>query len=136
MGEVVNLSRTSEADLVWVCNCGCQTFRLRADGESECAACETLSAGETGGWRRRLPDPTFGADMPTTEGATSCTSLGSADAAIKRVLRKADPDNLAALATIHSDGRISTWSMDTDTRSRKAWLRKRMRTAYRLMVGP
>lgn len=52
-----------------------------------------------------------------------------------RVLKKATPDELAALATIHRDGRISVWSLDNDTRAQKSWIRKRMRDAYRLMVG-
>lgn len=53
MGNVLSFPGTrTQCPEVWVCNCGCLTFRLYRDGRVYCAQCnaETRGAGEYYPW--------------------------------------------------------------------------------------
>lgn len=70
---------------IWVCRCGCQSWRLQSDGAIEC--CNCLSVGMDHGceWRNRLPvaEPTD----KTTAGTTIITAMGDAAFARNAVFR-------------------------------------------------
>lgn len=132
MGNVVSLPRRDADRIVWRCDCGCMTFFVRADDELECAQCSVLTRGETGEWRKNLPDVPAKVDETET-GDVKVTDLNSASAAIKRVLRKADPDKMFALVVVNRDGSLSVWGGDLVTDDQREWFDRQMASAKALL---
>lgn len=55
-----------DTDYIWVCGCGCSTFKIRGDGELECASCYTNpEPDENSGWFDRIADDGDRDEEPT-----------------------------------------------------------------------
>jgi hypothetical protein len=107
MGEVVGFKRPAdESRLVWVCNCGCTTFRLFADGHAECAGCETTANGEPEDWRERLP-ATPAEPLQVEPDGFAVKDIGDADVFLKRQAK--DAGRIASVVILHDDALISSW---------------------------
>ena len=128
MGEVVSLKTTEP--LVWVCHCGCSTFRFFSNGAQECASCGTVSDG--GEWMAEKPEAPV---VPReTERETRVISFaGSPQQAMREMLRKGRDENILALVAIGEDSRIRTWG-GVDTKKRSAWLGRRLKEARELLT--
>lgn len=61
------------------------------------------------------------------------TDLNSADAAIKRVLRNADPDKMFALVVVNRDGSLSVWGGNLTTDDQRQWFDRQMASAKALL---
>lgn len=49
--------RLRDEDYIWVCGCGCSTFKIRGDGELECASCyKNPEPDDNSGWFNRIVD--------------------------------------------------------------------------------
>lgn len=137
--NIIQFGRKAEAPtgvndrVVWRCNCGCLTFFVRADQEIECAQCKTISA-DAGSWRARSPEEPLGAVEEVEADDVIVTDLGDPFHAIRRVLKKVDPDNVAALIVINNDGSLSTWGA-ADGKAQAGWMRRRVSSALKLIVG-
>lgn len=117
--------------VVWRCNCGCLTFFIRADAEVECAQCGVISE-DCGSWRARSPDEHEG-EVPGVEpNDVTVTDLNSPELAIRRVVRKIEHANLAALVVINSDGSLSAWG-DAEGAAQSDWLMSRLLAAHNLL---
>ena len=97
------------AQCIWVCNCGCSTFRLLSTGEAECAKCDCPTKNYEGGWFEQLPAPAVTPE-PEPPGTVAVIGLGSADMAIKRTLKNAQNCDPVAVITIRRDGGLHTWN--------------------------
>ena len=42
----------NDMEMLWVCNCGNQTFKLMADGDTSCAYCGSRDLAHGGTWHR------------------------------------------------------------------------------------
>lgn len=105
--EVVDLSKARrDARLIWVCSCGCTTFRLFADGYAECAGCEERARGEPEGWRERLP-PEPAEPIQVEPDAFAVKSIDDADVFLKRTANNAA--DIATVIILRADGTIATW---------------------------
>jgi hypothetical protein len=108
-----------EDPMVWVCECGCATFQLLSTSEIRCASCEKVSNTE-GNWA-------VDHDAEVTDAQPfRCISVGSVDFARERTLRKAaDPGSLL-IASISSQGRLTTWVglPDDADEGQKDWFRR------------
>ena len=137
MSAVVDFPTRQADRIIWVCNCGCSTFSLRADGESECAHCGALAGADVnpGEWRSRLPDPDAPVrDLKSADNTRINREMGTAKRAIQTIL-STDPGELAAIVVLHSDGLTRTWSpCDFETRKQQRWLRARLRDALELLL--
>lgn len=137
--NVIQFGRKADAPpvdndrVVWRCNCGCLTFFVRADQEIECAQCGTISA-DAGSWRARSPEEPVGEVGEVEPDDVTVTDLGDPAHAIRRVLKKVEPDNVAALIVINNDGSLSTWG-ETDGKAQAGWMRRRVASALKLIVG-
>lgn len=118
--------------LVWRCECGCLTQYVRSDGSLECPGCKGIAVGAGGEWRSHLPEVPA-APVETDPGDVVVTDIGDASIAIKRTLKKADPDKMVALVVVHDDGRLSVWGQDFDTSEQKAWLERKFAEAVSLL---
>jgi hypothetical protein len=128
MSNIVTLPRRDADKIVWRCDCGCLTHFIRADDEVECAQCGTLANGSGGEWRRNLPDvPAIIGEVES--GDVQVTDLNSADAAIKRVLRKVDADQMFALIVVNTDGSLSVWGRTLKTDDQRDWFDRKMADA-------
>ncbi|PRD42116.1 hypothetical protein C5748_18375 [Phyllobacterium phragmitis] len=133
MSNVVSFPAKDTDRVVWRCNCGCLTHFVRADYELECAQCGNLSTSISGEWRKNVPDvPAVVADVEARD--IKVTDLNSSEAAIRRVLLKADPDTLAVLVTLHKDGTMSVWGIDLDTPEEQAWFDAQMAAAKAMLT--
>lgn len=136
MAEILKFPRNpkeGEDDLVWRCNCGCSTHYAHANGYLTCAHCGTVGNGTGGEWRKSLPDEAH-EPKEIEEGDIRVTSLDSPHAALKRVQRLADPDDLAALIVMQKDGRLNVWGDNFDTEERVEWLDRRLADARRFLL--
>lgn len=118
----------------WLCNCGCQTHYVRTDGEVECANCGNLASGPVAGGYLKVPEGEFLSEKP--DEVQNVVILDSAEASIKRVLRRQSSDNIRALVVLWEDGLISTWGRDlTETRAQRGWVRRGLECARKTLVG-
>lgn len=130
MTNVVSLH--NREPLVWVCRCGCSTFKLYEGGVSECANCNKQSA-DGGEWVNELPEPEGPVRdvLPDTK-IISLTDASPA-AALRGMLNRVDADALTALIAIESNGRVRTWG-GVDTEDRREWLDERLEDARGLLT--
>lgn len=100
-----------EEQFVWICGCGCQSFRLLSDGAIECCQCENQCNAHSE-WRRDLPDPPDEVERDTS-GTIIHTALGVPELARRRVLKTLDEwardDELLMVAAYHKDGTGKHW---------------------------
>lgn len=131
---VVAFQPKEKPRLIWRCDCGCLTMFLHSDATAECAACGVFATGLEGDWRAPLPEQP---DSPreVSPGDNKVVDLGSADVAVRRALKRIEPDDVTALVVINRDGSLSAWS-EAETDKQGSWLRRKMREALRLMLAP
>lgn len=134
MSNVVAFPSRDDANIVWRCNCGCITHFVRADGEIECAQCGALAVdtGHDGEWRCRLPE-TPAEPQECSPGDFKVTDLNSSEAAFRRVLRNADPEQAAVLIVLNTDGSLSAWGT-LETEEQREWFDRRMAEAKALLA--
>lgn len=126
MGDnVVRFTPKADDKLIWRCACGCSTHYHYIDGTVECAACDKVASSLSGEWRAFLPPPP---DQPKTvePGDDAVVKLDSAESAIRRVLKTADTDQMAALMVFHHDGSIKAWGERFETEEQRAWLGRKL----------
>ena len=131
MGEVIDLKPKGD-DLLWLCSCSCQTYRIYSDGSIECANCKNRHSdhvGAAGHWVKDvLPEAPETTDE-TTAGALTVTGLGSEELAVRRVLKHANDwraaGHLAAVIAYHIDGTGQHWVNITNDEQRD-WLARRI----------
>lgn len=129
MSDVIAFRKPEPDRLVWRCGCGCTTHYVGPDA-IECAACGDMQAA--GEWRKMLPDEPA-EPREIENGDVNVTSIGSPSAALRRLLKNADPEQLVALAVIHADGRVSAWG-DIEPGDQSEWLDRRLADVRRMLV--
>lgn len=132
MSNIVRFEKPETEPLIWRCDCGCITHLAHEDGTLECAQCGAPGAGSGGEWRRHMPEPAA-EPKETEDGDLTVTSLDTSEMALKRVLKTADPETLAALIAIHQTGRVSCWGHDFDTLEQAEWLERRFDDVRRML---
>lgn len=114
---------------IWVCDCGCSTFRVREDGEIECAACNVVSASDIpGAWfdaRKGAADR----DGETTE---IVQGNGSVEFVRARLKRLAASDDAALIAVALRDGRVSLWA-GAETDDEVKWSKERLEQCIEML---
>jgi CDGSH-type Zn-finger protein len=116
--------------LIWVCTCGCSTFRFFSNGTHECASCGIIS--DAGEWMAEKPAAPV--TPRETERETRVISFaGSPQQAMREMLRKGLDENILALVAIGEDSRVRTWG-GVDTKKRSAWLGRRLKEARELLT--
>ena len=133
MSAVVEFPKKEKERLVWRCNCGCITFFALGDGTIECAHCEIASSDFAGSWRVSLPEPAR--DVPPVDRDLKVVDMNDAKSAILRVLKRADPEILAALIVMRNDGTMSVWNDRMDTAEHRRWFDGQIDVA-RKMIFP
>lgn len=138
MAEVVQLRPNIDGGkLIWVCNCGCSTHHVRADGALECAHCGVVGIEKVGEWRERLPDPTTA--HPASDGPDEkrVVSLGDTGAALKRMLRRAEDDaaNVAFVLVYRRGGEVGVWGDRIEGDDQSAWFDRRCADAKDLLAA-
>ncbi|QWY83119.1 hypothetical protein [Rhizobium phage RHph_X2_24] len=99
-------------DTVWVCRCGCNTFRYHAVHMLECANCGNRST-EQGEWRNSLPAPPETEPTETIAGTNTVVNYGAAYFASAAIVREVTAwhksDKLEIIYGAHADGRTRHW---------------------------
>jgi hypothetical protein len=129
--------------LVYVCSCGCQSFRIYASGMIECANCgedhqRHADGTPVGGWVKTLPDTPDVAAIERDEGGTIVVkATGAADFASASVLQKLTKwtkrGSIAALFGFDNDGSGSHWT-DVCTEDQKQWVLRKLRELNQLHI--
>lgn len=112
--------------LIWICNCGCQSYRILSNDTFECCNCHDIKA--SGEWVKHLPpvpsDPTR-----DDAGTLSVTALGVPELAMRRVMKQIEDwiksDQLAILASYSKEDGGKHWFNITDA-EQKAWALRRV----------
>jgi hypothetical protein len=113
---VVNFPKREEPDAIWVCNCGCASFELHADGCATCRSCRSVV--DEGGWKTRAEGDA------EHEGEVSFSDAGNdATFAERKIKREAQGAHWIICGTY--EGRIMSWSEGfIETPDQEEWLRK------------
>lgn len=144
MAEIVDLADRREAGaerdpagLIWQCECGCRSFYARGDGLLQCCGCEALVIAEDGAWTVPAVDEV--ADGAAAEAEAFTVKLGQPEALHwRRFAERVLAGEFVMLIGLMPDGRVATMTDDAamaTTVERRAWLRRRLREAYRLLTG-
>lgn len=129
MDNVVSFPPAEDKRLLWVCLCGCTTFRLFSDGHAECASCEDIANGEPDGWRERLPRVPADPELASVD-SFAVKNIDDADVFLKRQARS--PADIAAVVVLHSTAQISSWQRgDADV----GWIRDQLDHAKTRLIG-
>lgn len=128
MGDIHEIRRPPPR--IWVCDCGCSTFELWADGSSKCAACGSNHEGHGSGWLERSQDR----ESRHSDGDTftDVQGNGSEEFARRRVARMAADDDAALVVLARNDGSVSVWSK-AETKAQTKWARQRLKIAAKLV---
>lgn len=122
MGDVVDISSRGEGELVLLCDCGCQTFRILAHGEIECANCDARMFDDVTAYKREAI-----AVVPAPEEPHNVTDCADESLALRRVLRRANIDEAAAVVVMAMDGVTHTWSVGYgESEEHQEWFQKRV----------
>lgn len=114
---------------IWVCVCGCSTFRFYGDGTSECAGCD-LALDGAGSWYEFRPDGGYRTDTIRSV----VHGNGSISFARERLRRAVLSDDVRMLVAARADGTLSTW-FGCESEKQRRWMKRRMKEAMRILKG-
>lgn len=113
--------------LIFVCGCGCQSFRIQSNDTFECCNCHDVKA--SGEWVKHLPDVPNEPPERDSGGTLAVTAIGNKEFAMRRVIRQiedwAKSEELAALSAFTKDGSGKHW-FDVETEEQKQWILRRI----------
>lgn len=121
MGEVVGMPTREPEELIFICNCGCRTFRIMSTGFVECSSCEVRMSDEVTGYR-----PEVVTEVSEPSDVHQRHELPDDSLAFRRIAYGASPDNTAAIIVMRLDGSVSAWSQGYDRPETKNWFQKRV----------
>lgn len=134
MSDVVQLHpKTKEPAprFIWVCNCGCSTFRHLDTGDIECANCSVVQAGVDGDWRTPLPPATN--VQPSDENEITTIDGVLEDFGRRHIEAKVSDDTISGIFLVHRTGAVQTWTQFIETTEQRDWLRGRLQDAIPLI---
>lgn len=113
--SVVSFPKRQEPDAIFVCNCGCASFELHADGRATCRSCDAIA--DDGGWKVKADGDKH------HDGIVTYSDGGNGgDFAERKIKRDAQSAEWIICGTW--DGRIMSWSDGfIETPEQEAWLR-------------
>lgn len=124
------VSFPSATDVIWVCDCGCSTFRLVSDGTAECANCAAIVTGADGSWFSEIADaPMCDDDRVPFKDVQGNNSVEFARARMSRLANDAD---MAAIVLVRDGGTIHAW-FSAETDEQVDWTRRRLADASDLI---
>ena len=125
MGDVTQIG--PRPDVIFVCNCGCSTWRLLQDGAIECAACDNRST-TTGSWYTVQPEAKEFGGEPFCD----VQGNGSIQFARSRVERMSGDADVRMIAIARANGSVHLWS-DAETKKQVKWTVRRFKEAADLL---
>lgn len=114
-------------DVIFVCTCGCSTWRLLDSGAIECAACDSRGT-DFGSWYTKKPDVPPRDETPFSD----VQGNGSIEFARARLERMAGDADVKLIAIARKDGSVHLWT-DADGRKQVKWALRRLKTAAGLL---
>lgn len=124
MDNVIPLFREE----IWVCECGCATFQLYANGSAKCAHCMGVVEG-SGSWFEEISSVSSRTDKTPF---TDIFGNGSSDFSRARIARLAAAKDLVMMALAMEDGTVTVWNA-AQTPEQARWVVRKMRQLKRLM---
>lgn len=117
--------------LIFVCSCGCQSYRIQSDCTIECCNCHDVKA--FGEWVKHLPPVLSDPPERTSAGTLIVTAHGSEELAKRRVLRDIElwmrNDELMLLSAFNKSGGGKHW-FNLKTEDDKEFLLNRLAEMY------
>jgi len=128
VSDVVSFPRRQP--LIWICECGCSTFKVFDDQHIECAQCKA-TASAIGEWVKE-PVPA----NPATPARVDRVLIASdAPQLVLRRLLKEKPEDLAVIIAMRQDGDLITFADPIEGEARVAWFDRKMAEVRRLLIG-
>lgn len=124
--EIITLKRPDPR--IWICPCGCSTFRLIETGEAECAACDRRADHDGGGWHEHPSSQTTPVDTPFD----IVQGNGSIEFAKARARKRAQEPDAALIAVAREDGTLTIWSA-AETPKQLKWAKRQLRKLAALL---
>lgn len=101
--------KDEDSDLIWVCRCGCQSFNLYSNGQTECCNCKQMSTGaDSAEWMKLKPEVT-GEEKEAPETLTNVIQVQHSNAALQQVVGGLDDQNCSFVVVSRANGIVSTW---------------------------
>ncbi|TPM89854.1 hypothetical protein [Mesorhizobium sp. B2-1-3A] len=123
------ISFTKPEPCIWVCDCGCSTFKVYGDQHLECAQCGVTASAE-GEWvREPVPEQARGPER--VEQVTTMTS--SADWTLRKLL-KGTASPLVLVLAVEESGKATLWGADYKTPDQIGWLDRQFALARQILV--
>jgi len=115
---------------IWVCNCGCATFKVYSDQSIVCAQC--AARGPDGEWVIEPPPVAPRAPKHVERVVTDLKK--SWRLVLNDALRDYVNDPLAFILLMAESGAFVTWADECDTPERIAWLDRQFARARAMIV--
>ena len=115
-------------DRIWVCLCGCSTFKLIEDGSMECSACGNWS--RDGSWYEDKPAGGAGAGAAFSD----VQGNGSVEFARAHMRRMASDPEMQMVAVARPDGSVSAW-FNVGSEDERKWMHRRLDDIRGLLDG-
>ena len=113
--SVVSFPKRQDPDAIFVCNCGCASFELHADGRATCRSCDSVV--DDGGWKVRAEG-----DKPH-DGIVTYSDAGNGDDFAERKIKR-DAQSAEWIICGTWSGRIMSWSDSfIETPEQEEWMR-------------
>lgn len=127
--------------IMLVCNCGCETFALYADGGMKCAYCNDPVDPETEKtWRERMPDPSPEELMKIeADDDVKVRNIfyGNPEMARRRVMRElslwSDLNRMALVIGYNIDGTGQSWT-SIETEEQREWVLRKIDSLRQYVV--
>jgi hypothetical protein len=122
-------------EMIWICECGCQSFWLRADFKAECLTCGAIPSDENGEWRTQLPTPPETAE-PVDGDLVKSVVIDSDVLALRQTLAMADVEKTCFVAVVQKNGHVRTFGDTIGHQEGIEWVDERLADVRRMIVQP
>ena len=133
MADIIDLCKErgiSPSDMVFVCDCGCQTHYLRADAAVECPSCGRVE--EDGGrWLKFVREPPEAPEGETTPHVARV--IEGNETALAFFLRGVNKERTAVLIALQKDGYVHVWDDGNYGPQVFRWIKRGVVIALRIM---
>lgn len=132
-GNVTEFPHPDRNKLMLLCDCGCETFNLIANGNMECAYCDKVVDEKSDRWIERMPVPTHASPVEDSDDFVRNSYLRTSTFARKKIAKNishwSDTNQVAMMLGYNNDGRGHLW-VDIETEEQREWVMRKLMSLH------
>lgn len=122
--NVTPFPHPSRDKLMLLCECGCETFNLIANGTMECAYCDKVVGGNSERWIERMPLPNHDSPVEESDDFVRNSYMRTVEFARKKIVKTithwSDTKQLMMTVGYNAEGDGRLW-VDISTEEQREW---------------